>query len=109
MNAVINSPEELEVRLALRTELFHLGILVKLDHLKSLKNDDLNVQIEIFDHESGGDLSEFQADQAASLDLMSDQAIFHQIKNNLSDEESSKWFLKVLQHMLLMPRDRYRR
>ncbi|KAJ3088468.1 hypothetical protein HK102_008680, partial [Quaeritorhiza haematococci] len=56
INAVVNSPEDLDHRVTLRNEFMDLGIADLLPELRKLHNDELNTQLNIFEDEGAADI-----------------------------------------------------
>eukprot|EP00795_Rhopilema_esculentum_P000332 gene332-9991_t len=60
INAVVSTPDDLDFRLHLRNEFMRIGLLEALPQLREFDQDDLNVQLEIFDDQKEEDALEFQ-------------------------------------------------
>ena len=110
INAIVNSPEDLEFRVSLRYEFMDLGIDDCIPELRELKNDVLNTHLNVFEDEAVADAEEVsEAHGLPEIDIKDPDDIISAIKNNITDAESFTWWLRSLQHLLLMPTDAKRR
>ncbi|TPX32726.1 hypothetical protein SmJEL517_g04199 [Synchytrium microbalum] len=109
INAIVNSPEELDQRVILRNEFMDLGILDKLPALRLIDNSNVRTQLQIFEDEASADNEAIaEALDLQEVDMQDPEALFDSIKAHISDPETHKWFLRVLQHLFVMPLDKYR-
>lgn len=60
INALVSTPDDLDFRLHLRNEFVREGLNEPLQDLRELENDDLNVQLDIFEEHRDDDSAEFQ-------------------------------------------------
>ncbi|XP_065058527.1 protein diaphanous homolog 2-like isoform X2 [Rhopilema esculentum] len=110
INAVVSTPDDLDFRLHLRNEFMRIGLLEALPQLREFDQDDLNVQLEIFDDQKEEDALEFQHrfnDIAIHLD--DPDEVYKLVKTVNKDTASEQYFLSVLQHLLLIRDDVYAR
>ncbi|KAJ3386405.1 Dishevelled associated activator of morphogenesis 2 [Lobulomyces angularis] len=109
LNAIVNTPEDLDFRVSLRNELMQLGIASAILELKKNDNEELNTQLSIFEEEGVADIDAFYEDlEAEGLDLQDPDAVFDKVKSNIPDSDSYQWFVRVIQGLLSIPRDKYR-
>ncbi|KAI8926996.1 formin homology 2 domain-containing protein [Entophlyctis helioformis] len=109
-NAICSTPDEVEVRVALRTELLELGLADKIDDLHRLDNETLNTQLQIFEDSAANDselLSDVNASSPVSLNDI--DSAFAVLKTQVHQADAEKLLLRVLQSMMLFPNDNYRR
>ncbi|CAJ0968876.1 unnamed protein product [Ranitomeya imitator] len=58
INALLTSPEDLDFRIHLRNEFLRCGLKQILPHLKEKENDELDIQLKVFDENREDDLLE---------------------------------------------------
>uniref|UniRef100_A0A672SAL5 Diaphanous related formin 1 n=1 Tax=Sinocyclocheilus grahami TaxID=75366 RepID=A0A672SAL5_SINGR len=97
INALISRVEELDFRIHLRSELMRLGLRDQLKEVRSIENEELKVQLQVFEEQADED----------SEDLRSrlDDVLFQILMNTVKDSKAEPLFLSVLQHLLLVRND----
>uniref|UniRef100_A0A286XAV5 Diaphanous related formin 1 n=1 Tax=Cavia porcellus TaxID=10141 RepID=A0A286XAV5_CAVPO len=97
INALITPAEELDFRVHIRSELMRLGLHQILQDLREIENDDMKVQLSVFNEHSEED----------SYDLRSrlDDILFQILLNTVKDSKAEPHFLSILQHLLLVRND----
>ncbi|KAL2304182.1 hypothetical protein Nmel_012924, partial [Mimus melanotis] len=108
INALVTSPEDLDFRIHLRNEFLRCGLKKILPALKDKENDELDIQLRVFDENKDEDhfeLSHRLNDIKAEMDDVSE--VFHLLYNMVKDTSSENYFLSILQHFLLIRNDYY--
>ncbi|XP_071425814.1 protein diaphanous homolog 2 isoform X3 [Pithys albifrons albifrons] len=108
INALVTFPEELDFRIHLRNEFLRCGLKKILPALKEKENDELDIQLRVFDENKDEDhfeLSHRLNDIKAEMDDVNE--VFHLLYNMLKDTSSENYFLSILQHFLLIRNDYY--
>ncbi|XP_061862285.1 protein diaphanous homolog 2 isoform X3 [Colius striatus] len=108
INALVTSPEELDFRIHLRNEFLRCGLKKILPGLKDKDNEELDIQLKVFDENKEEDLIELSHrlnDIRAEMDDVNE--VFHLLYNMLKDTASENYFLSILQHFLLIRSDYY--
>nr|XP_047933236.1 protein diaphanous homolog 2 isoform X2 [Anser cygnoides] len=108
INALVTSPEELDFRIHLRNEFLRCGLKKILPALKDKENEELDIQLKVFDENKEEDLLELSHrlhDIRAEMDDMNE--VYHLLYNMLKDTSSENYFLSILQHFLLIRNDYY--
>ncbi|KAJ3281050.1 Diaphanous, partial [Borealophlyctis nickersoniae] len=109
INAIVNSPEDLEFRVCLRNEFMGLKIVDILPALRSIDHDTLNTQLHIFEEEAAADYDAlFEHLELDRIDMQNADELFGALKRELEGTDCWPWFLRVLQHLLVVPNDEYR-
>ncbi|XP_078544551.1 protein diaphanous homolog 2 isoform X2 [Lissotriton helveticus] len=106
INALVTSPEDLDFRIHLRNEFLRCGLKKMLPALKEKDNEELDIQLKVFDESKDEDLIELQhrlGDIRAEMDDMNE--VYHLLFNMLKDTASENYFLSILQHLLLIRND----
>ncbi|RMX46568.1 hypothetical protein pdam_00021581 [Pocillopora damicornis] len=110
INALVSTPDELDFRLHLRNEFVREGLNEPLQELRDLENDDLNVQLDIFEEHRDDDSAEFQQRFTdIKINFEDQNEIIQIITNLIQDTPSEPMFLSILQHLLLIRDDVYAR
>ncbi|KAJ3127754.1 hypothetical protein HK098_005871 [Nowakowskiella sp. JEL0407] len=114
INAIVNSPDNFEYRVTLRNEIWDLGIGDLLPELRKLSNDELITQLNIFEDEAAADIDSIEsAFNYIAPDLAypfkNSSSKNHRTNCSITDPEGLMWIRRVLQRLLLIPTDRYRR
>ena len=60
INALVATPKDLDFRLHLRNEVIREGFAEALPGLRDMDQDDLNIQLDVFDERKDDDAVEFQ-------------------------------------------------
>ncbi|XP_010570733.1 PREDICTED: protein diaphanous homolog 2 isoform X1 [Haliaeetus leucocephalus] len=108
INALVTSPEDLDFRIHLRNEFLRCGLKKILPGLKDKDNEELDIQLKVFDENKEDDLIELSHrlnDIRAEMDDVNE--VFHLLYNMLKDTSSENYFLSILQHFLLIRSDYY--
>ncbi|XP_075576527.1 protein diaphanous homolog 2 [Pelecanus crispus] len=108
INALVTSPEDLDFRIHLRNEFLRCGLKKILPGLKDKANEELDIQLKVFDENKEDDLLELSHrlnDIRAEMDDVNE--VFHLLYNMLKDTSSENHFLSILQHFLLIRSDYY--
>ncbi|XP_069469093.1 protein diaphanous homolog 2 isoform X2 [Ambystoma mexicanum] len=108
INALVTSPEDLDFRIHLRNEFLRCGLKKILPVLKEKENEELDIQLKVFDESKDEDLIELQhrlGDIRTEMDDMNE--VYHLLFNMLKDTSSENYFLSILQHLLLIRNDYY--
>uniref|UniRef100_A0A8C0K5C2 Diaphanous related formin 2 n=1 Tax=Canis lupus dingo TaxID=286419 RepID=A0A8C0K5C2_CANLU len=96
INALVTSPYELDFRIHLRNEFLRSGLKTMLPDLKEKENDELDIQLKVFDENKEDDLTE-----------LSHRLMYHLLYNMLKDTAAENYLLSILQHFLLIRNDYY--
>ncbi|XP_049622606.1 protein diaphanous homolog 2 [Suncus etruscus] len=108
INALVTSPYELDFRIHLRNEFLRSGLKVMLPGLKEKENDELDIQLKVFDEDKEDDLNELSHrhnDIRAEMDDINE--VYHLLYNMLKDTAAENYLLSILQHFLLIRNDYY--
>ncbi|XP_078219693.1 protein diaphanous homolog 2 isoform X5 [Callithrix jacchus] len=108
INALVTSPYELDFRIHLRNEFLRSGLKTMLPDLKEKENNELDIQLKVFDENKEDDLTELSHrlnDIRAEMDDMNE--VYHLLYNMLKDTAAENYFLSILQHFLLIRNDYY--
>uniref|UniRef100_A0A8C5U1J9 Diaphanous related formin 2 n=1 Tax=Malurus cyaneus samueli TaxID=2593467 RepID=A0A8C5U1J9_9PASS len=99
INALVTSPDDLDFRIHLRNEFLRCGLKKILPALKDKENDELDIQLRVFDENKDEDhfeLSHRLNDIKAEME--------YPLRKYTSSEN---YFLSILQHFLLIRNDYY--
>ncbi|KAH6579599.1 hypothetical protein BASA50_000650 [Batrachochytrium salamandrivorans] len=109
-NALCGSPDEVEVRMALRAELVDLGLVDQIPALLMLDNEVLNTQLAIFQESASND-SELLSESISSNPIQFENldSVFEALKKQAVQGDSDRLLLRVLQNLVLLPNDNFRR
>ncbi|XP_063101617.1 protein diaphanous homolog 2 isoform X3 [Cavia porcellus] len=108
INALVTSPYELDFRIHLRNEFLRSGLKGMLPGLKEKENEELDIQLKVFDENKEDDLNELAHrlnDIRAEMDDMNE--VYHLLYNMLKDTTAESYLLSILQHFLLIRNDYY--
>lgn len=110
INALVATPDDLDFRLHLRNEIIREGFFDALSGLREMDQDDLNVQLDIFEEHKDDDAVEFQH-RYNDIQLHMDdvQELFSVLNTVVEDTPSHNYFLSILQHLLLIRDDVFAR
>ncbi|XP_025779333.1 protein diaphanous homolog 3 isoform X3 [Puma concolor] len=106
INALVTSPDDLDLRLHIRNEFMRCGLKEILPNLKCLKNDGLDIQLKVFDEHKEEDLLELShrlEEIRAELDEAYD--IYNMVWNTVKETRAEGYFISILQHLLLIRND----
>uniref|UniRef100_A0A8C8SP08 Protein diaphanous homolog 2 n=1 Tax=Pelusios castaneus TaxID=367368 RepID=A0A8C8SP08_9SAUR len=112
INALVTSPEDLDFRIHLRNEFVRCGLKKILPDLKEKENEELDIQLKVFDENKEEDLIELSHrlnDIKAEMEypFKNSMVLYHLLYNMLKDTSSENYFLSILQHLLLVRNDYY--
>uniref|UniRef100_A0A8D2JQW1 Protein diaphanous homolog 2 n=1 Tax=Sciurus vulgaris TaxID=55149 RepID=A0A8D2JQW1_SCIVU len=112
INALVTSPYELDFRIHLRNEFLRSGLKTMLPDLKEKENDELDIQLKVFDENKEDDLTELSHrlnDIRAEMEypLANHKNMYHLLYNMLKDTAAENYLLSILQHFLLIRNDYY--
>ncbi|NXS08871.1 DIAP2 protein, partial [Neodrepanis coruscans] len=110
INALVTSPEDLDFRIHLRNEFLRCGLKKILPALKDKENDELDIQLRVFDENKDEDhfeLAHRLNDIKAEMEYPLWKCLFHLLYNMVKDTSSENYFLSILQHFLLIRNDYY--
>lgn len=106
INALISRVEELDFRIHLRSELMRLGLREQLKEVKSIENEELRVQLQVFEEQAEEDLEDLRSrldDVRIEMDDMTE--VFQIVMNTVKDSKAEPHLLSLLQHLLLVRSD----
>ncbi|XP_042636633.1 protein diaphanous homolog 1 [Orycteropus afer afer] len=106
INALITPAEELDFRVHIRSELMRLGLHQVLQDLREIDNDDMRVQLAVFDEQGEEDSYDLKGrldDIRMEMDDFSE--VFQILLNTVKDSKAELYFLSILQHLLLVRND----
>lgn len=106
INALITPAEELDFRVHIRSELMRLGLHQVLQDLREIENEDMRVQLNVFDEQGEEDSYDLKGrldDIRMEMDDFSE--IFQILLNTVKDSKAEQHFLSILQHLLLVRND----
>ncbi|XP_004420116.1 PREDICTED: protein diaphanous homolog 1 isoform X2 [Ceratotherium simum simum] len=106
INALITPAEELDFRVHIRSELMRLGLHQVLQDLREIENDDMRVQLAVFDEQGEEDSYDLKGrldDIRMEMDDFSE--VFQILLNTVKDSKAEPHFLSILQHLLLVRND----
>ncbi|XP_021520638.2 protein diaphanous homolog 1 isoform X2 [Aotus nancymaae] len=106
INALITPAEELDFRVHIRSELMRLGLHQVLQDLREIENDDMRVQLNVFDEQGEEDSYDLKGrldDIRMEMDDFSE--VFQILLNTVKDSKAEPHFLSILQHLLLVRND----
>ncbi|XP_036097211.1 protein diaphanous homolog 1 isoform X2 [Molossus molossus] len=106
INALITPAEELDFRVHIRSELMRLGLHQVLQDLRKIENEDMRVQLAVFDEQGDEDSYDLKGrldDIRMEMDDFSE--VFQILLNTVKDSKAEPHFLSILQHLLLVRND----
>ncbi|XP_039474344.1 protein diaphanous homolog 1 isoform X1 [Oreochromis aureus] len=106
INALISRAEELDFRIHIRSELLRLGLRDQLKEVRKIENEELRVQLTVFDEQAEDDSEDLKArldDIRMEMDDVRD--IFEILVNTVKDSKAEGHFLSLMQHLLLIRND----
>ncbi|XP_028397686.1 protein diaphanous homolog 1-like [Dendronephthya gigantea] len=110
INALVSKPDDLDFRLHLRNEFLRGGLTEVLKDLRDVGNDELNVQLDIFEEHKEDDFLELShrlTDIQVNFEEPSE--LFQMLTSITKDSVSENAFISILQHLLLIRDDVYAR
>uniref|UniRef100_A0A2K6CD34 Diaphanous related formin 1 n=1 Tax=Macaca nemestrina TaxID=9545 RepID=A0A2K6CD34_MACNE len=103
INALITPAEELDFRVHIRSELMRLGLHQVLQDLREIENEDMRVQLNVFDEQGEEDSYDLKGRLFPfSTDF---NEVFQILLNTVKDSKAEPHFLSILQHLLLVRND----
>ncbi|XP_061618855.1 protein diaphanous homolog 3-like isoform X3 [Phyllopteryx taeniolatus] len=106
INALVTSPDELDLRLHIRNEFIRCGLKAILPQLSSVRNEALDIQLKVFEEHKEEDMMEFShrlEDIKSELDDAGD--VFSILLNMVKDSSAENYFISILQHLVLIRND----
>ncbi|XP_067313015.1 LOW QUALITY PROTEIN: protein diaphanous homolog 1 [Pseudorasbora parva] len=106
INALISRVEELDFRIHLRSELMRLGLKDMLKEVRSIENEELKVQLQVFEEQAEEDSEDLRSrldDVRIEMDDVTE--VFQILMNTVKDSKAESLFLSLLQHLLLVRND----
>ncbi|XP_043112945.1 protein diaphanous homolog 1 isoform X2 [Puntigrus tetrazona] len=106
INALISRVEELDFRIHLRSELMRLGLRDLLKEVRSIENEELKVQLQVFEEQSDEDTEDLRSrldDVRLEMDDVTE--VFQILMNTVKDSKAEALFLSLMQHLLLVRND----
>ncbi|XP_057205099.1 protein diaphanous homolog 1 [Triplophysa rosa] len=106
INALISRVEELDFRIHLRSELTRLGLREQLKEVKSIENEELRVQLQVFEEQAEEDFEDLRSrldDVRIEMDDMNE--VFQIVMNTVKDSKAEPHLLSLFQHLLLVRSD----
>ncbi|XP_076011613.1 protein diaphanous homolog 3-like [Genypterus blacodes] len=106
INALVTSPDELDLRLHIRNEFMRCGLKQILPQLTATRNDALDIQLKVFEENKEEDMMEFShrlEDIRSELDDVGD--VFSVVQSTVKDSSAEPYFLSILQHLMLIRND----
>ncbi|XP_030000977.1 protein diaphanous homolog 1 isoform X2 [Sphaeramia orbicularis] len=106
INALISRGEELDFRIHLRSELLRLGLRDLLTEVRTIENDELRVQLNVFDEQAEDDSEDLKARlEDIRIEMDDVREVFEILVNTVKDSKAETHFLSVMQHLLLIRND----
>uniref|UniRef100_A0A3Q3F850 Diaphanous related formin 1 n=1 Tax=Labrus bergylta TaxID=56723 RepID=A0A3Q3F850_9LABR len=114
INALISRGEELDFRIHIRSELLRLGLRDQLREVRIIENEELRVQLTVFDEQAEDDSEDLKArldDIRIEMEYPSTgkNVPSVEIANTVKDSKAESHFLSVMQHLLLIRNDYFAR
>ncbi|KAK2874110.1 hypothetical protein Q8A67_021263 [Cirrhinus molitorella] len=109
INALVTSPDELDLRLHIRNEFMRCGLREILPSLNTVKNDALDIQLKVFEEHKEEDMIEF-SHRLEDIRMCTDIGdVFNVLYCSVKDTSTESHFLSILQHLLLVRNDYFTR
>ncbi|XP_058533564.1 protein diaphanous homolog 1 isoform X2 [Ochotona princeps] len=106
INALITPAEELDFRVHIRSELMRLGLHQVLQDLREIENDDMKVQLVVFDEQADEDSEDLKGRlDDIRMEMDDSNEVFQILLNTVKDSKAESHFLSILQHLLLVRND----
>ncbi|XP_007890050.2 protein diaphanous homolog 2 isoform X3 [Callorhinchus milii] len=108
INALVTSPDDLDFRIHLRNEFLRCGLKKILPVLKEKENEELDIQLKVFDENKEEDFIEIShrlEDIRSEMDDINE--VYHLLSNMVKDTAAENYLLSILQHLLLIRNDYY--
>ncbi|TDH07568.1 hypothetical protein EPR50_G00108020 [Perca flavescens] len=106
INALISRGEELDFRIHIRSELLRLGLRDLLTEVRMIENEELRVQLTVFDEQAEDDSEDLKARlDDIRIEMDDVREVFDILVNTVKDSKGETHFLSVMQHLLLIRND----
>ncbi|XP_056132785.1 protein diaphanous homolog 1 [Lampris incognitus] len=106
INALISRGEELDFRIHIRSELLRLGLRDLLTEVRTIENEELRVQLSVFDDLAEEDSEELKARlDDIRIEMDDVREVFEILFNTVKDSRAESYFLSMMQHLLLVRND----
>ncbi|KAM7000003.1 protein diaphanous homolog 1 [Tautogolabrus adspersus] len=106
INALISRGEELDFRIHIRSELLRLGLRDQLREVRMIENEELRVQLMVFDEQAEDDSEDLKARlDDIRIEMDDVREVFDILVNTVKDSKGEGHFLSVMQHLLLIRND----
>uniref|UniRef100_A0A674PPG1 Diaphanous related formin 1 n=1 Tax=Takifugu rubripes TaxID=31033 RepID=A0A674PPG1_TAKRU len=105
INALISRGEELDFRIHIRSELQRLGLRKLLGEVKSIENEELRVQLTVFEEQAEDDSYDLKARLEDAKVSKCNTVVFEILVNTVKDSKAENHFLSLMQHLLLIRND----
>ncbi|XP_028315683.1 protein diaphanous homolog 1 isoform X2 [Gouania willdenowi] len=106
INALISRGEELDFRIHIRSELLRLGLREQLTEVRTIENDELKVQLMVFDEQAEDDFEDLKARlDDIRIEMDDVREVFEIVVNTVKDSKAESHFLSLMQHLLLIRND----
>ncbi|XP_060904056.1 protein diaphanous homolog 1-like isoform X2 [Labrus mixtus] len=106
INALISRGEELDFRIHIRSELLRLGLRDQLREVRVIENEELRVQLTVFDEQAEDDSEDLKARlDDIRIEMDDVREVFDILANTVKDSKAETHFLSVMQHLLLIRND----
>ncbi|KAM9833453.1 protein diaphanous homolog 1 isoform 2-T7 [Syngnathus typhle] len=106
INALISRGEELDFRIHIRSELLRLGLRDCLKEVRTIENEELKVQLTVFDEQAEDDSEDLKARlDDIRIEMDDVREVFDILVNTVKDSKAESNFLSLMQHLLLIRND----
>ncbi|KAM8909942.1 protein diaphanous homolog 1 isoform 2-T2 [Spinachia spinachia] len=106
INALISRGEELDFRIHIRSELLRLGLRDLLTEVRMIENEELRVQLTVFDEQAEDDSEDLKARlDDIRIEMDDVREVFEILVNTVKDSKGESHFLSLMQHLLLIRND----
>ncbi|XP_068443664.1 protein diaphanous homolog 1 isoform X2 [Clinocottus analis] len=106
INALISRGEELDFRIHIRSELQRLGLRDMLTEVRMIENEELRVQLTVFDEQAEDDSEDLKARlDDIRIEMDDVREVFDILVNTVKDSKGETHFLSLMQHLLLIRND----
>ncbi|XP_061786556.2 protein diaphanous homolog 1 isoform X1 [Nerophis lumbriciformis] len=106
INALISRGEELDFRIHIRSELLRLGLRDSLKEVRKIENEELRVQLTVFDEQTEDDSEDLKARlDDIRIEMDDVREVFDILVNTVKDSKAENHFLSLMQHLLLIRND----
>ncbi|KAM8733592.1 protein diaphanous homolog 1 [Acanthopagrus schlegelii] len=106
INALISRGEELDFRIHIRSELLRLGLREQLTEVRMIENEELRVQLTVFDEQAEDDSEDLKARlDDIRIEMDDVREVFDIVVNTVKDSKAESHFLSLMQHLLLIRND----